>query len=45
MLALNRVVGKGRPFGLLTDPGSFWGRGEGGKHVNRSGEDRIITLT
>ena len=30
MLALRRVVGKGRPFGLLTDPGSFWGGGGGG---------------
>ena len=28
MLALRRVVGKGRPFGALTDPGSFWGEGE-----------------
>ena len=27
MLALKRVVGKGRPFGVLTDPGSFWGWG------------------
>ena len=31
MLALRRVVGKGRPFGPLTDPGSFWGGRRGGE--------------
>ena len=42
MLALRRVVGKGRPFGALTDPGSFWGEGEeegggGGRWRRRRG--------
>ena len=27
-------MGKGRPFGPLTDPGSFWGGGGGGGEQN-----------
>ena len=34
-------MGKGRPFGLLTDPGSFWGGGGGGG--GEGGRKQFIT--